>query len=85
MTLVEVAAELKQALGDADAQEVSYALELEALVAGKHRAKLELLAARIGLSISSTVAVLDQYERRARAMQAAQQLIAVVIKNGQGS
>ncbi len=85
MSPAEVALELKQALGDADAREISYALELEAIVAGGHRVKLELLAARIGLSSDSTRQVLDQYERRAQAMKIAQAMLTVVIRNGQGA
>jgi hypothetical protein len=67
-------------LADVDLVEVAVALELDAMVAGAKRAKLEVLAARIGLSHDATRKVLDDWERRARLMHAAHELIMGLIK-----
>jgi hypothetical protein len=79
MNLAEVAAELRRAVADVDLTECSFALELEAMMAGVRRSKLELLAHRIGLSPDATGRLLDDWERRAQLMYAAHKLINLMI------
>ena len=60
---------------DIDLAECAFALELEAMVAGHNRSKLEQVAARIGLSRDATEKVLGDWERRAKVMRAAHELV----------
>jgi hypothetical protein len=62
-------------LADIDLAECAFALELEAMVAGHNRSKLEVLATRIGLSRDATAKVLGDWERRAQLMHAAHELV----------
>jgi hypothetical protein len=69
--LAEIAIELTNAANDASLAECAFALELEAMAAGRTRAKLEVLASRIGLSADASAKVLDDWQRRARLVHAA--------------
>jgi len=73
--LAEIAVELSCAIDDAELNECSFALELEAMAAGARRSRLEQVAARIGLSGESTRKVLDDCERRAKLMYVASTVI----------
>jgi len=77
--LAELALELRLAEREATFRELSYACEAEALCAGWTRAKLEYVAAMIGLSPASTRDVLHEWELRARLLHEAHCLLKALI------
>jgi len=78
-TLAAVAVELKSAEVEASLSAVSFACQLESMAAGAARARLEVLAHRIGLSADATAKVLDDCERRATLLREAHLILRKMI------
>lgn len=80
LPLADIALELACAIDEADLSQCCFALELESMVAGVKRSRLEIVGARIGVSSDAVRTVLDHYERRAKLMKAAAQVIRGLIR-----
>jgi len=78
-SLAVLAVEVRLAEREAALTEVCFALQLEAMIAGRYRSQLEVIAARIGLSRDATGLVLDQWEYRGRLLNEAHLLLRALI------